>query len=478
VVRLGCFVLAALLPSAGPAFSVLFVQSAAATEGNTGTSGTPAASSGVGSDLPWETDYVRAAESAARQKRFLVVLFQPARADEVHRRFESAVLSDPVVRERLRREVLVRVEADAKVQDKVQDRAQDNGKPIRLLEHPAFAGLRGRSGLAIVDLAHPEPERYAQVVGTIPVRRWRLYAPRQVVALLDEAARWAPSTSGGTPPSATPASHTIEVPGPAAEIPWLTDYRQAVDVATREKKMLLVLFQQPGKCPLRDRFEAEALKDPEVEDKLAGVVRLRLALDAKVTIDGKEEVELLKHGAMAEMGGRPGLAMLDFAHDDPRLHGQVVSVFPFVGDRVYTAEELAVIFDLPPGTLTQRTLIYAVSTHPDRPASTRGRFDAYLAEEAESHSQHQAQITRQGHHAWETRFHRINARLGNGLSATEVCAESWPGEGLLQAAIECVRCWRLSSGHWGAVSSTPRAYGYDMKRGSNGVWYATGIFGR
>jgi len=57
-----------------------------------------------------------------------------------------------------------------------------------------------------------------------------------------------------------------------------------------------------------------------------------------------------------------------------------------------------------------------------------------------------------------------------------VCAESWPGQGLLRAALECVRCWRLSPGHWRAVSSRSDAYGYDIKRGSNGVWYATGIF--
>jgi len=50
--------------------------------------------------------------------------------------------------------------------------------------------------------------------------------------------------------------------------------------------------------------------------------------------------------------------------------------------------------------------------------------------------------------------------------------------GLLAAAIECVRCWRLSSGHWGAVRESHPVYGYDMKRGDNGIWYATGIFGR
>ena len=34
---------------------------------------------------------------------------------------------------------------------------------------------------------------------------------------------------------------------------------------------------------------------------------------------------------------------------------------------------MAVILDLPPGTLTQRTLIYAVRTHPERPASADGQ---------------------------------------------------------------------------------------------------------
>ncbi len=57
----------------------------------------------------------------------------------------------------------------------------------------------------------------------------------------------------------------------------------------------------------------------------------------------------------------------------------------------------------------------------------------------------------------------------------EVCAESWGGQHLVEAAIECVRCWRLSSGHWSAVCARSRFFGYDMKLGANGVWYATGI---
>jgi hypothetical protein len=65
-------------------------------------------------------------------------------------------------------------------------------------------------------------------------------------------------------------------------------------------------------------------------------------------------------------------------------------------------------------------------------------------------------------------------------SASEVVAESWGlvvgGENVLEAAFSCVDAWRQSSGHWGAVSRPQRYFGYDIARGGNGTWYATGIF--
>jgi hypothetical protein len=39
-----------------------------------------------------------------------------------------------------------------------------------------------------------------------------------------------------------------------------------------------------------------------------------------------------------------------------------------------------------------------------------------------------------------------------------------------------VASWRQSSGHWRAVSGGHAANGYDIRRGSNSNWYATGIF--
>ena len=262
-----------------------------------------------------------------------------------------------------------------------------------------------------------------------------------------------------------------------SELSWLDDYGRGTELAEREGKMLLICFRDTGEDPLCESFESEALADAEVVRLLGAYVRVALPLDAEIVSGGKH-VTLLEHAAFSEMLGRPGVAIIDYMNKDSGNYGRVVSQFPFIKDRPYDAQQMRVILTLPEGSLTQRTLIFAVRTHPERPASANGPLDRYLAAEAEQHSRHQARIRLQGHHQWSFRFQRINRRLGSGLLASEVCAESWPGEGLVEAAIECVRCWRYSPGHWGAVRAENGAWGYDMKRGSNGIWYATGIFGR
>ena len=259
---------------------------------------------------------------------------------------------------------------------------------------------------------------------------------------------------------------------PTVNIAWQTDYLHAMDVANQQQKMLLIFFHNPND-PQSRRLESETLASADVQEKLQDFVCLRLPLDAKVTVQGKDIV-LLEHPTLREMLGRPGVAIADFVHDAPKLHGCFVSLFPLTGCMFYGPAEMKVILDLPSGTLTQRTLIYAVRIHPERPASAQGRPDDRLLAEAESHSQCQACIRLQGHHGWGSRFPRIAAMLG--CSPREVCAESWPGQNLVESAIECVRCWRLSSGHWSAVQAHNRGFGYDMKLGGNGVWYATGIF--
>jgi len=261
---------------------------------------------------------------------------------------------------------------------------------------------------------------------------------------------------------------------PPLKVTWHTSYREAMDEAERCNKMLFIYFCDPEGTTACRQFKEEVLSQPQVCRKLQDYVCVELPLNAEIMVQGKPTV-VLEHEAFREMLGRPGIAIVDFRSPNAPLRGAVVSTFPITEKLRYSVEQTLVILNLPPGTLTQRTLIFAVRIHPDRPAGADGEPLPELMDEAAQHAQYQAEIRLQGHHFWAVRFRRILARLPGGLSPREVCAESWPGENLVEAAIECVRCWRLSEGHWSAVRARSRFFGFDMRRGSNGVWYATGI---
>lgn len=265
------------------------------------------------------------------------------------------------------------------------------------------------------------------------------------------------------------------LPMTGEKIAWQSDYRAAMDEARTSRKLVLIWFYDPKWSSEDEKFAAAVLDKPEIiERAVAKCVSVKLPVTAKVLISG-EETTLLGHDSFAEMLNKPGLAMIDQTDEKSPHYGQVVSVFPFAG-RYITHGQLAVMLDLPAGTLTQRTLIWAVRTHPEAPASASTSVFPVLAAETEKHSFHQASITLQGHHNWESRFHSINSRLPDGLVSQEVCAESWPGQRLVEAAEECVHSWRQSSGHWDAVRRQHVYFSYDMKLGRNGTWYATGIF--
>lgn len=261
-----------------------------------------------------------------------------------------------------------------------------------------------------------------------------------------------------------------------SEIHWQDDYTQATKEAVAQSKMLFLFFHEPGKNSARTAFETGTLTPAVLRPFVDRYVWAKVPTTAKITVDGKE-TRVLSHAAFREMKSRQGVAIVDYQNTGREYYGRVVSAFPFHGNTYYTTKPLAIILDLPAGTLTQRTMVYAVRRHPEAPASAIGPMSRTLAGEAQSHSRYQANLGVQGHHDWDSRFQRINGKL-SGLTAQEVVAESWPNEDLVTACIDCVDSWRQSSGHWSAVSGRHRMFGYDIKRGSNGIWYATGLFAR
>ncbi|OYV84597.1 MAG: hypothetical protein B7Z73_15135, partial [Planctomycetia bacterium 21-64-5] len=221
------------------------------------------------------------------------------------------------------------------------------------------------------------------------------------------------------------------------EIDWHDDYGDAMRAARAEGKMMFVWFQGKTRNQLSERFEAVSLRDRKVRSLLDRYVSVKLPQDATITVDG-EPVRLLEHAAFQEMNGGPGIAIIDFENRDTEHFGYVVTTLPFTPGKFYQfrPEHLAVVLDLPPGTLTQRTLVFAVRIHPEKPASTRGTVDPTLVAAAKQHSHYQARIRVQGHHHWGERFPRLARLLG--LNPQEIVAESWPQESLVDAAVDVV----------------------------------------
>lgn len=256
---------------------------------------------------------------------------------------------------------------------------------------------------------------------------------------------------------------------------WLTSYAEAMSQAKQARRPMLVYFSKEGSTADKDALCKRLVSDAKLRPMAEKFVLTQIPLSYEASVGGKP-LKLLDHPSFAELGHQPGIAVIDFTNPKSPYFGHVVSIYPMSLPAATSVRSLTALLTLPQGSLTQRTLILAVRLHPESPESTEGMWLTSLAKETESHSSYQAAIRLQGHHQWESRFHRISALLPGGGTAQEVCAESWPGEGLIAAALECVHSWRQSSGHWSAVRSRHRFYGYDMKRGANGIWYATGIF--
>lgn len=287
------------------------------------------------------------------------------------------------------------------------------------------------------------------------------------------------------PPSGEVASRDPAAPfegqppqAPASDesLYWHNRYGPAYQRADAARKMLLINFVPEGASREQQDLEDTIASRDQWQRKLRRFVLCRIPVDAEIQVQG-EPVHLLSHAAFGEMYGKPGIAVVDLAHEGEPYYGRVVSAFPFMAGKYYRwrTDHFASVLDLPPGTITQRSMIWAVRTHPERPASTDGAQDPTLVAAAESHSRHQASIGVQGHQNWERRFHRLRRLLGGGLPV-EVVAESWPGQTMLDSCVDCVASWRQSSGHWSAVRSAHARFGYDIRRGRNGIWYGTGIF--
>jgi hypothetical protein len=258
---------------------------------------------------------------------------------------------------------------------------------------------------------------------------------------------------------------------------WHTNYAAAHALAKREGRMLLVNFVPKKESLERRQLDDAIEKDAALAIRLESMVLARLPQDYESDEVGVKG-PLVNHPAFKYLYGRTGIVIIDLRDPDAAHYDEVVTALPFASGKYYRwrTSQLKTALELPAGSITQRTMIWAVRIHPESPASTAGSFNRTLADSAMEHSEYQARIGVQGHQGFDGRFqHVVSATHASG--ASEVVAESWPEENLIDSCIDCVASWRQSPGHWGAVRGRHRLFGYDIRRGSNGIWYGTGIFG-
>jgi hypothetical protein len=262
----------------------------------------------------------------------------------------------------------------------------------------------------------------------------------------------------------------------AAQPAWHADYGQARAQAIKDKRDLLIYFRDDA-----GRLD-DVLADPEVKKALGQYVCLRVPESYQL-----KSKRLLDYDALGEMMGKPGLAVVSYHDKQLPFHEEVISAHALVPSHYgwvpdYGVAQVRTILDLPPkATLTQRSMMYAVCVHPEQPRSVHGHCHPAFLGHAQRHSARQAEMRHQHHADIIAASSHLQGEVGEAIGgASEVVAESWGrvvgGENVLEAAFSCVDAWRHSSGHWGAVSRAHRYFGYDIARGANDTWYATGIF--
>jgi len=270
-------------------------------------------------------------------------------------------------------------------------------------------------------------------------------------------------------------------------IQWETDYDYARKRAESSTRALLIylytdedLPEPTDQVPLPmaaacREFDTVVLDDDFVRGGLAWFVLLKLPIDATVTNEEGTETSILSLPGFEHMVGHPGLVVIDFAHRDTPYYGQVTGVLPFLQAVCPTEQQVVTFLRLPQGTLTQRTLTYAVRIHPDQPLCSEGEAPPIMVQLATEHALSQAERGILGHYNFSQRSSRAKDVLGGGMPS-EICAQSRSGIGLYEGAIACMRLWRYSSAHWSIAKKNHRYYGFDMAHGKNGAWYAVGFF--
>ncbi|MCY2964418.1 MAG: hypothetical protein NT069_12415 [Planctomycetota bacterium] len=195
--------------------------------------------------------------------------------------------------------------------------------------------------------------------------------PAVVVAKSDATEVTATNDSNdATPAVAEPAPAPVIPTREIGSLAWHTDYKFAYREAREQRKMLLVFFRDDKNAAYYDNFERVVLASPHLAPALGRVARVVVpaaSTDYGRPLTNGQRERLLDHPSFSFMYRTPGLAMIDLASVGSGVYGRIVSAHPFMAHRAEGVGTVQTMLSLPPGTITQRALVYAMRTHPSAP---------------------------------------------------------------------------------------------------------------
>ena len=214
---------------------------------------------------------------------------------------------------------------------------------------------------------------------------------------------------------AASAAAPVEAPAPemvnVAGVDWYTDYYAAYRAAADQRRFLLINVTPTTATACQQAADNYIATTPRLQEHLANVVRLRVPTDATISVEGRSQ-RLTSFGAFGELAGGSGFVLIDLRNIDEPYYGYPVTVLPFASGKYYRwrPDYLSVVMNIPPGTLTQRSMVFAVRVHPENPQSTYGMQHPSLTDGATMQASYQASVGVQGHQNFETRFHTLERR--------------------------------------------------------------------
>jgi len=269
---------------------------------------------------------------------------------------------------------------------------------------------------------------------------------------------------------------------PVDSLKWHSDYIAAYVEASQEKRYLLMLFRDAvaGGEPLASIDDVFA---PSMRPILEQFSRVELPLNAVMPslADKNNDTQkkglpnlLLKHRSFRHLGTQPGIAVVDLTNRSSPNYARVVSVLPLPESSQFQNDSLTLALNLPKGTISQRTLLFAIrSTVPDSSLSMR-EFNSTLVELAHRNSRYMANSGQAGSFDQETHRQRIEQEFGPQAELKQLVFATDSEATIHEAALQAVTSWIETSESFDVLDAPATAMGMDMFQNfESGRWFVT-----